>query len=110
MKKWEQFYELLPFLCKVFSTQISIMKRKKGMANIKRRISSSSVNEKKENVLNIKNISVLLTVFAAVYASSNLVFNYIYQNKCEKFYGIPGKYFSSNIDNRLIYLITVVIK
>ena len=33
----------------------------------------------------------------------------MYQNECEKFYGIPGKYFDSDIDNRLLYLLCIII-
>ena len=33
----------------------------------------------------------------------------MYQNECEEFYNIPGKYFDSNIDNRLLYLFSIII-
>lgn len=51
----------------------------------------------------------VLSVLAVVYSVMNILYNLTYQLKCEKFYGIPGKYFHSSIDKNLIYLALVSI-
>lgn len=54
-------------------------------------------------------ITIILGVCASLYPIVNTVYKIIYQSECEKFYGIPGKYFDSNIDNRLLYLCCIII-
>lgn len=46
---------------------------------------------------------------AALYPIVNFMYNLSYQSECEGFYGIPGKYFHSTIDNRLLYLACILI-
>lgn len=46
---------------------------------------------------------------AALYPIVNFMYNLSYQSKCEGFYGVPGKYFHSTIDNRLLYLAYIII-
>ena len=46
---------------------------------------------------------------AALYPIVNFMYNLSYQSKCEGFYGVPGKYFHSTIDNRLLYLAYILI-
>lgn len=46
---------------------------------------------------------------AALYPIVNFMYNLSYQSKCEGFYGVPGKYFHSTIDNRLLYLACILI-
>lgn len=54
-------------------------------------------------------ITIILGLCAVLYPLLNMVYKNIYQNRCEKFYGIPGKYFDSTIDNRLLYLLCIII-
>lgn len=56
------------------------------------------INENKET------ITFVMGLVAALYPIFNYVHNIFYQWDCEKFYGIPGKYFHSTISNTLIYL------
>lgn len=64
---------------------------------------------KKKSIIEMINsykevITFLIGFFAVLYSIINTVYKIYYQSKCEKFYGLPGKYFSSSIDNRIIYL------
>lgn len=54
-------------------------------------------------------IAIILGLCASIYPIINTVYKIMYQSECEKFYGIPGKYFNSNIDNRLLYLCCIII-
>ena len=54
-------------------------------------------------------ITLILAIIAAVYPICNTIYKVMYQNKCEEFYGVPGKYFNTSIDNRLIYLGCVIL-
>lgn len=45
---------------------------------------------------------------AALYPMVNFMYNLSYQSKCEGFYGVPGKYFHSAIDNSLLYLACIL--
>ena len=47
---------------------------------------------------------VILGICTVVYPLINNVYKKVYQISCEKFYGLPGKYFDSNIDTRLWYV------
>ena len=49
-------------------------------------------------------IMVILGVCTVVYPLINNFYKKAYQISCEKFYGLPGKYFDSNIDTRLWYV------
>lgn len=51
-----------------------------------------------------KIITIVLFLCTALYPIINIIYKIIYQNECEMFYGLPGKYFNSNVDNRLLYL------
>ena len=44
-----------------------------------------------------------------LYPAINTIYKILYQSECEKFYRIPGKYFDSNIDSRLIYTFCIAI-
>ena len=54
-------------------------------------------------------IASVLALCAAVYPIINATYKVVYQAECEKFYGVPGKYFNATIDNRLMYLECVII-
>lgn len=54
-------------------------------------------------------ITIILGLCASIYPIINTVYKIMYQSECENFYGIPGKYFNSNIDNRLLYLCCIII-
>lgn len=54
-------------------------------------------------------IASVLALCAAVYPIINATYKVVYQAECEKFYGVPGKYFNATIDNRLMYLGCVII-
>lgn len=45
---------------------------------------------------------------ASLYPIVNFVYNLSYQSKCERFYGIPGKYFHTTIDRSLLYLASIL--
>lgn len=73
-------------------------------------------NEKKdkksvvEHIVSHKGlIKIILGICASLYPIVNTVYKIMYQGECEKFYGIPGKYFDSKIDNRLLYLCCIII-
>lgn len=63
---------------------------------------------KQGNALNMV-LEVLTGITAIVYPAINLIHNLLYQIECEKFYGIPGEYFSSRIDNKIIYLASITL-
>lgn len=54
-------------------------------------------------------IAIILGLFVSAYPIVNTVYKIMYQSKCETFYGLPGKYFDSNVDNRLLYLGCIII-
>lgn len=79
---------------------------KKVKKNIEKQGEKSFVNyiiSKKEL------ITIIIGLCATLYPIVNTVYKIMYQNECEKFYGIPGKYFDSDIDNRLLYLLCIII-
>ena len=79
---------------------------KKVKKNIEKQRKNSFVNyiiSKKEI------ITIMIGLCATLYPIVNTVYKIMYQNECEKFYGIPGKYFDSDIDNRLLYLLCIII-
>lgn len=48
-------------------------------------------------------ISIFLSAISIFYIALRLFYNeYFFQPKCEKYYGIPGKYFSTNINFKII--------
>lgn len=79
---------------------------KKVKKNIEKQGKNSFVNyiiSKKEL------ITIMIGLCATLYPIVNTVYKIMHQNECEKFYGIPGKYFDSDIDNRLLYLLCIII-
>lgn len=54
-------------------------------------------------------VASIVSVLAALYTVANFVHNLSYQEKCEKFYGIPGKYFHSIIGDRVVYLVSILL-
>ena len=54
-------------------------------------------------------IAIIPWAGAALYFIVNTLYKITYQDKCEKFYGIPGKYFDSSVDDRLLYLGLLII-
>lgn len=46
---------------------------------------------------------------AALYPIIDLFCNSIYQKKCEDFYKLPGEYFHLNINNKLFYLVVILL-
>lgn len=64
----------------------------------------------KTKKLDYKKIVIgLSSVLATLYPIINYVYNTLYQIKCEKFFGIPGKYFHDSVDRRLIYLGCIIV-
>ncbi|MCI8670301.1 MAG: hypothetical protein HFI34_12430 [Lachnospiraceae bacterium] len=65
-------------------------------------------NKKKSIIEMINSYKEIITFFvgfiAVLYPIINTVYKIFYQRECEKFYGLPGKYFSSSFNNRIIYL------
>lgn len=54
-------------------------------------------------------IKVILATLISMYPIANYVYEFIYQMNCEKFYGIPGRYFSTNINRQLLYLAAIIV-
>ena len=54
-------------------------------------------------------ISIVLALGAVLYPIINTAHKIVYQGECEKFYGVPGKYFNTTADNGLLYLGCVII-
>ena len=54
-------------------------------------------------------ITIILGLCATLYPILNAVYKKVYRSDCEAFYGLPGKYFDSNIDNRILYLACIII-
>lgn len=80
--------------------------RKKVKKNIEKQGKKSFINliiSKKEL------ITIMIGLWATLYSIINTGYKIVYQNECENFYGIPGKYFDSDIDNRLLYLLCIII-
>lgn len=62
--------------------------------------------------LHIKKHKELITIFLSItsilYVGLRLFYNeYFFQPKCEEYYGIPGKYFSTNINFKIVTIIIV---
>lgn len=53
--------------------------------------------------------NIILGLLSAGFAAINYMFKLSYQNRCEEYYGIPGKYFSADINSRLMYLVFIVL-
>lgn len=51
----------------------------------------------------------MLALSAVLYPIINTAHKIVYQKECEKFYGVPGKYFDIKADNELLYLGCVII-
>lgn len=56
-----------------------------------------------------ESIKIFSAILIAIYPITNYIYEYIFQVKCENFYGIPGKYFSANINSRLLYLCFILL-
>lgn len=85
---------------------------KKNMRKTKEKNNSNALSNKSliEKLFSKKEIVVsAIGILAAVYPILNYVFNIKYQSECEKFYGLPGKYFHSSIDSRCLYLICIIL-
>lgn len=54
-------------------------------------------------------IKIVAGILVALYPIANYIYEFIYQVKCEEFYGIPGIYFSTSINSRLLYLGLIVL-
>ncbi len=52
---------------------------------------------------------IISGLLVSLYFAVNFVYKVIYRSECEKFYGLPGKYFDSNVDDRLLYLFCSII-
>lgn len=66
------------------------------------------------NILERKgtNLSLLATIvglFSTLCVFIRLVYNVIYKINCGNFYGIPEKYFSTNIDKNIIYRLSAIV-
>lgn len=66
------------------------------------------------NILERKgtNLSLLATIvglFSTLCAFTNFVYDVMYKINCGNFYGIPEKYFSTNIDKNIIYRVSAIV-
>lgn len=52
---------------------------------------------------------IITVLLSSGYVILNNIYVITYQKDCEDFYKIPGKYFHSNIDNKAIYIIILII-
>ncbi len=60
-------------------------------------------------ILKIENIVAVLSGFMTVYAIINTVYVFNYRVKCEEFYRIPMKYFTTDIDRMLIGIFALIL-
>lgn len=51
----------------------------------------------------------IFTIINGVYFASNYFYNQIYKQKNKSYYGIPSKYFQGSIEDKVFYLILVII-
>ena len=82
----------------------------------RRKNKTQKSTEKKEKNFIVEYIISHKEIIGGIYAGVDLLYTIVneiykimYQNECEKFYGIPGKYFDSNVNNRLLYLCVIII-
>ncbi|GEM_PF-740707 len=54
-------------------------------------------------------IKIIAGVLTVLYPIINYVYELVFQAKCEEFYRIPGKYFSANINRRILYLGLIIL-
>lgn len=81
-------------------------KKRKQKNKIEKHENNSIINY---IILHKELITIIFGLCVAVYPIINTIYKIMYQIECENFYGIPGKYFDSNIDIRLLYLFIIVI-
>ncbi|MBQ7432689.1 MAG: hypothetical protein IJV50_04385 [Lachnospiraceae bacterium] len=71
------------------------------------------ITEKKsivEHIVSHKEIiTIILGLCVSLYSIVNSIYKIMYQIKCETFYGLPGKYFNSNVNNGLLYVGGIII-
>lgn len=48
-------------------------------------------------------------ILAFVYPIASYINNYLYQNDCEDFYHIAGKYFNSTVNNKILYSLCLIL-
>lgn len=76
---------------------------------------NENVNSTKENKDNKESImekykiraeivSIILGIIIIVYPIIDYVYKIIYKNTCEEFYNIPGHYFNTTINNKILYV------
>lgn len=68
-------------------------------------------NEKSESKIThfAKCLTAVMGAFAAAYPIIKYIYNYHYQIECEKFYKIPGEYFSASVDSSIYYIALLVL-
>lgn len=49
-----------------------------------------------------KKLGIIVSVLPLLYAISNYLFNYSYQEKCNEFYHIPGEHFTTSINKSIV--------
>lgn len=59
--------------------------------------------------LSIDNGATIVSGIATIYVAINYFYNLMYQIECHKFYGIPGKYFTTDIGNKTLYLLFILL-
>ncbi len=79
-------------------------KREWPMKKKKKKKKKQLINNSIESKFSIKTIFGMFGGVVTVYPIVNFIYNVFYQSECEKFYGVPSKYFHSSINNILIYL------
>lgn len=51
----------------------------------------------------------IFTIISGGYFVANYLYNHTYKQKNEMYYGIPSKYFQGSIEDKVFYLILVII-
>ncbi|WP_195467943.1 hypothetical protein [Clostridium sp. D43t1_170807_H7] len=63
-----------------------------------------------DNVENLKLIGgFIFTIISGVYFVVNYFYNQMYKQKNQSYYGIPSKYFQGSIEDKIFYLILIIV-
>lgn len=60
-------------------------------------------------ILHKEPITLFWGVCVSLYPIINFIGKTMYQIECEKFYGLPGRYFDLNVNNKILYCIFIII-
>ena len=62
-----------------------------------------------KNSWNVSALSAIITGLSLAYSLFTLFYSFYYKDKCETFYGIPGKYFFVDTNEKAIYLVCFIL-